>query len=206
MGGEPRFCLVSLALGPNHDQRWLKWFFRGLWKLANRTNTVLIGGDLSHSTRETHTDVMVCGAVPRGKALRRDGARPGDRIYVSGRLGKPWDRPIRPRLALGVKLRGLATSCMDLSDGLSLDLPRLCKASGVSARIDKVPIAKNSTIERALHGGEDYELLFTVPPGKSAPGGTSLIGVIVKGKPGKVEFEGKPLLARGYDHFGIAIK
>jgi thiamine-monophosphate kinase len=99
---------------------------------------------------------------------------------------------------------------MDLSDGLSLDLPRLCKASGVSARIDKVPIAKGSTIQRALHGGEDYELLFTLRPKNLAPAGTTRIGTIVAGKSGKVEFEGKPLEARGFDHFGdhfgIAIK
>jgi thiamine-monophosphate kinase len=204
MGGQPRFCLVSLALGPNHDERWLKSFFRGLLKLARRTNTVLAGGDLSHSNRETHTDVMVCGAVPRGTALRRDGARPGDLLYVSGRLGRPWDCPIRPRLALGVKLRGLATSCMDLSDGLSLDLQRLCKASGVSAQVDKVPVAKGATVDRALHGGEDYELLFTLPPGKRAPTGTTRIGTIVRGKTAEVWFEGKPLIPRGYDHFATS--
>jgi thiamine-monophosphate kinase len=201
MGGEPRFCLVSLSLGPNHDERWLKAFFRGLLKLARRTNTVLAGGDLSHSDRETHTDVMVCGALPRGTAIRRDGARPGDLLYVSGRLGKPWDRPIQPRIALGVKLRGVATSCMDLSDGLSLDLQRLCKASGVGAQVDKVPVAKGSTVERALHGGEDYELLFTLPPGKRAPTGTTQIGRITSGKAGLVLFKGAPLIARGYDHF-----
>jgi thiamine-monophosphate kinase len=206
MGGEPRFCLVSLSLGPNHDEGWLKHFFRGLLKLAKRTHTVLAGGDLSHSNLETHVDVTVCGSVPRGAALRRDGARPGDGLYVSGRLGKSWDRPIQPRLKLGVKLRGIATSCMDLSDGLSLDLQRLCKASGVSAQIEKLPVAKGSTVERALHGGEDYELLFTLPPGKRAPAGTTPIGSITRGSPGLVMFEGKPLAARGYDHFGIAIR
>ncbi len=201
MGGEPRFCLVSLAIGPNHDERWLKSFFQGLLRLAKRTNTVLAGGDLSHSNLETHTDVMVCGAVPKGTALRRDGARPGDSLYVSGRLGKPWDRPIQPRLALGVQLRGVATSCMDLSDGLSLDLQRLCKASGVAAHVDKVPIVKGATLERALHGGEDYELLFTLPPGKPTPAGTTRIGAIVKGKPGSLLLNGEALISLGYDHF-----
>ncbi len=204
MGGEPRFCLVSLALGPKQGEAWLKNFFRGLLKLARPTNTVLAGGDLSHSNREAHADVMVCGAVPSGAALRRDGARPGDLLYVSGRLGKPWDRPIQPRLALGVKLRGIATSCMDLSDGLSLDLPRLCQASGVGAEIETVPVTKGATLERALHGGEDYELLFTLPPNKRAPAGTTRIGTIVRRK--DVLFKGKPLKPAGYDHFGIAIK
>jgi thiamine-monophosphate kinase len=201
MGGDPRFCLVSLAVGPNHDERWIKGFFRGLLKLAKRTGTVLAGGDLAHSNLETHTDVMVCGAVPKGTALRRDGARPGDSLYVSGFLGKSWSRPIQPRLALGVKLRGLATSCMDLSDGLSLDLHRLCKASGVRANLDRLPVAKGSTVEQALHAGEDYELLFTIPPGKQPPAGSLRIGSVVRGKPGSVFLHGEPLPARGYDHF-----
>lgn len=204
MGGEPRFCLVSLATGPNQDEAWLKDFFRGLLRLAKRTNTVLAGGDLSRSHHEAHADVMVCGAVPRGSALRRDSARVGDAVHVSGRLGKAWDRPIQPRLALGQRLRGLATACMDLSDGLSLDLHRLCKASGVGAAIDRVPVVKGSTIERALHGGEDYELLFTLPAGKRAPAGTTRIGVITRSK--TVLFAGQPLAAKGYDHFGIAMR
>ena len=206
MGGEPRFCLVSLATGPNHNEIWMKSMFRGLLRLARRTNTVLAGGDLSHTLHDTHIEVMVCGAVPKGQALRRDGAQPGDAIYVSGRLGKPWDRPIQPRLALGQQLHGIATACMDLSDGLSLDLHRLCKASGVSAQIDRVPIATGSTEDRALHGGEDYELLFTLPANKVAPRGTTRIGTITKGSAGTVFYKNKPLEQRGYDHFGISIK
>lgn len=202
MGGEPRFCLVSLSSGPRHDESWLKEFFLGLLKLARRTKTVLAGGDLSRSKRETRAEVMVCGAVPRGMALRRDGARPGDAIYVSGRLGKSWDRPIQPRLALGLKLRGIASSCMDLSDGLSLDLHRLCKASGVGAQIIRVPVFNGATIERALHGGEDYELLFTLPSGKRTPPGTTRIGTILQGS--EVDFQGKPLAARGWDHFATS--
>lgn len=198
MGGEPRFCLVSLGLGPHHDEGWLKAFFRGLLRLAKRTNIVLAGGDLAHTKHETHVGVMVCGAVPRGKALRRDGARAGDLLYVSGPLGRPWDRPIQPRIALGAKLRGIATSCMDLSDGLSIDLARLCTASEVGADVDLVPAFKSASIERALHGGEDYELLFTIPPRKHPPAEAIRIGVITKGR---VLFQGKPLAPRGYDHF-----
>jgi thiamine-monophosphate kinase len=200
MGGEPRYCLVSLAVGTHHDETWIKNFFRGLLGLAKKTSTELVGGDLARSPHETHVNVMLCGAVPTGKALRRDGARVGDLLYVSGKLGKPWDRPIRPRLELGRRLRGLATSCMDISDGLSLDLHRLCEASGVGAEVDRVPVAKGSTVERALRAGEDYELLFTVPAGKRAPAGTTQIGRIVKGS-GRIYFEGKPLEPRGWDHF-----
>ncbi len=202
MGGEPRFCLVSLTLGPHHDEAWLKYFFLGLLKLARRTNTVLAGGDLSRSKHETRAEVMVCGGVPRRRALYREGAGVGDGIFVSGRLGRAWDRPIQPRIALGVQLRDVASSCMDLSDGLSLDLLRLCKASRVGAKITRVPIAKGSTLERALHGGEDYELLFTLPPGSRPLPGTSRIGTIVQGD--AVEFKGKPLAPRGYDHFATS--
>jgi thiamine-monophosphate kinase len=202
MGGEPRFCLVSLA-APG-DTKWIEMFYRGLLRLAKRTRTVLAGGDLAHSEK-IYCDVMVCGAIRRGRALRRDGARPGDALYVSGRLGKPWDRRIEPRLALGRSLVGRATSCMDLSDGLSIDLHRLCLASGVAAELDRVPVARGSTIEQALHGGEDYELLFTLPPGASVPRGsrvsTTRIGTIVKGRAGEVRYQGAPLQPLGYDHF-----
>ena len=197
MGGDPRFCLVALAAS---DTRWIEDFYRGLLRLAKRTNVTLAGGDLARDEK-FHCDVMVCGSAPRGKALRRDGARAGDSIFVSGRLGNLWDRRIQPRLALGRSLRGLATSCIDLSDGLSLDLHRLCTASGVAAEIDRVPVTRGSTEERALHGGEDYELLFTLPEGKKAPRGVTLIGRVVRGVAGQVHFQGRPLEPRGYDHF-----
>jgi thiamine-monophosphate kinase len=201
MGGDPRCCLVALAVPREKGERWIVSFFRGLLRLARRTHTVLAGGDLAHDTK-VRCDVMVCGAVPRGMALRRDGARPGQELYVSGALGRPWDRPIRPRLALGRKLLGRATSCMDISDGLALDLHRLCLASGVAARLDRVPVVKGSTLRRALHGGEDYELLFTLPAGAQPPRGAKRIGTITRGRPGSVQFAGERLPPRGYDHFG----
>ncbi len=144
---------------------------------------------------------MVCGSVPRDHALRRDGARAGDSLWVSGRLGKAWDRRIEPRLALGRLLVPRATACIDFSDGLSLDLHRMCIASGVAAEIDRVPVAKGSTVERALHGGDDYELLFTLPSGLAGPRGTTRIGRIVRGAAGAMQFEGRPLAPAGYDHF-----
>lgn len=199
MGGEPRFCTVALAV-PAKYEKWIEQFYAGLLRLAKRTRTALAGGDLAES-KKIYCDVMVCGAVPRGKAVRRDGARPGDELFVSGRLGKSWTRPIQPRLALGAALRGLATSCIDLSDGLSLDLHRLCLASGVAAQIDHVPVVKGSTLDRALHGGEDYELLFTLAPGRGAPRGTARIGRMVRGVRGQVKFKDRILAARGYDHF-----
>jgi thiamine-monophosphate kinase len=201
MGGEPRFCLVALAT-PDGREKWIEAFYRGLLRLAKRTGTALAGGDLAHSGNDkTHCDAMVCGAVKRGCALRRDGARHGDAIYVSGRLGKSWERRIEPRLALGKSLVGRATSCIDLSDGLSMDLHRLCLASRVAAEIDRVPVVRGASVERALHGGEDYELLFTMPAIARTPEGTSRIGTIVRGKAGSMMFEGRPLEPRGYDHF-----
>lgn len=200
MGGDPRFCLVSLAVPSERGDKFIDAFYRGLLSLARRTGTALAGGDLAHSDK-IYCDVMVCGSTARGQALRRSGARPGDLLYVSGRLGKPWGGRIQPRLALGQALRGRATSCMDLSDGLSLDLHRLCLESGVAAVVDRVPIVSGATLDRALHGGEDYELLFTLPPRKSSPRGTTLIGTIVKGPAGAVDFQGQPLAPLGYDHF-----
>ena len=220
MGGEPRFCLVSLALAPWCDAVWVKGFFRGLLLLAGRTGTVLAGGDLSHG-KQVACDVTACGAVPRGRALRRDGARAGDAIYVSGSLGgsalglatgwgQAWRRHLRPepRLALARFLRETvrATSAMDLSDGLSLDLARLCKASGLGAEIGQPPVWKGATLLQALHGGEDYELLFTAPPRQRVPAAfedvpLTRIGVMRRQNPGEVTIAGKPLAALGYDHF-----
>lgn len=204
MGGDPQFCLVSLALpgdaGGKWAEKWIDQFYRGLLSLAKRTGTALAGGHLARAEK-IFCDVIVCGSVPRGKALLRSGARSGDALYVSGRLGRPWDRRFEPRLALGRSLRGRATSCIDISDGLSLDLFRLCRASKVAAEVDRVPVARGASLERALHGGEDYELLFTMPEGREAPRGTTRIGTVVGGKPGAVRFRGEPVEPRGHDHF-----
>lgn len=221
MGAAPRVCFLSLALAPWVDSRWLNAFFRGFFRLAARTRTTLAGGDLAHAEKLA-CDIVVCGAVPRGRALRRDGARPGDGIYVSGQLGgsalglrtrrgRAWKCHLepQPRLELGRFLRERlhATSAMDLSDGLSLDLHRLALASGVAAELERHPPAfPGATVEDALHGGEDYELLFTLPPSARPPAGRrdiriTRIGTIRKGKPGLVRLLGRPLGPRGYDHF-----
>ena len=220
MGGDPRFCLVSLSLTPSTGERWLDEFYRGLLRLAARHSVALAGGDLARSAL-LGCDIVVCGAVPRGQALRRDGARAGDAVYVSGRLGRSalgletgrgtaWKRHLRPepRLALGRYLREKlrATAAMDLSDGLSLDLQRLCLASGVAADIFDPPRFRGASLEQALHGGEDYELLFTLSPRTSPPAqfeGLRLtrIGVVRKGRAGEVRLDGRPLRPLGYDHF-----
>jgi thiamine-monophosphate kinase len=224
MGGAPRFCLLSLAVPRWADQAWVDGFYRGFLKLARQTATPLAGGDLALA-EQLACDVVVCGAVPKGGALLRSGAMPGNGIYVSGKLGgsalglatgngRAWKRHLRPepRLALGRFLRERlhATAAMDLSDGLSLDLSRMCTASRVFASIEPPPVFPGATLDQALHGGEDYELLFTLPPGSRPPAsfeGVPLtrIGVTTKVRrgdpPGKILLEGKPLPPLGFDHF-----
>jgi thiamine-monophosphate kinase len=219
MGGEARFCLLSLAIAPWVDQRWIDEFYRGLLALANASGTALIGGDLARAER-VMCDIVVAGVVPRGTALRRDRARAGDGIYVSGRLGgsalglatgrgRAWARHLRPvpRLALGQFLRETvkANAAMDLSDGLSLDLARLASASGLCAQISAPPIFPGATLAQALHGGEDYELLFTAGAKVQVPAefqglGLTRIGSMRQGRAGAVELEGAPLEPLGYDH------
>ena len=120
----------------------------------------------------------------------------------AGQLTLPEPLP-EPRLGLGRKLRGRATACIDLSDGLALDLHRLCRASGTSARLDGVlPCAPGATLEQALFGGEDYELLCTLPAGAKPPRGLERIGVMTKGRgPGEIRFAGYRLEPRGWDPF-----
>jgi thiamine-monophosphate kinase len=199
MGSEPVFCLVALAVPGELAGRWLNDFYKGLLHLADKHKITLAGGDLSKADTVI-ADVMCCGRVPRGRALLRSGAKPGDGIFVTGRLGKPKRLP-EPRLSEGIALRAFASAAMDLSDGLSLDLHRLCLESGVAAELDssKIPIARGSTLEKALHYGEDYELLFTASA--VALEGTC-IGVIRKGKPGQVHLDGRILKPKGWDHFG----
>jgi thiamine-monophosphate kinase len=220
MGSEPLFCLVSLALPASLGERWVDGFYRGLLRLASRWRIALAGGDLARFDHVV-ADVMCCGEVPRGKALERGGARPGHCIYVTGELGgsarglstrkgMAWKRHLRPepRIAAGLLLRGLrASSCMDLSDGLALDLHRLCRESGVTANLTgTVPIARGASLDDALYGGEDYELVFTAPPKVKIPGelGTlrvTEIGEIATGRPGRVTWAGDVLQPKGFDHF-----
>jgi thiamine-monophosphate kinase len=201
MGGVPVCFLMSLALPAPLAGRWLDKFLRGVGRAATRFACSLVGGD---TTRHRHVliSTTVVGQVPRGRALLRSGARAGDLLFVSGYLGQA-EAGLRllhklrknsaasnsslkkhlypePRLALGRWLaeRRIASSTMDLSDGLSTDLPRLCAASSVGATIDaaKLPVSRLSENPRlkhldahdlALHGGDDYELLFTVPARKA---------------------------------------
>ena len=202
MGAAPRWFLVSLSLSEWATPQWVRRFYQGMGKLARRFDCELVGGDLSHSKQLT-VDIVALGAAPRGTALRRSTAKPGDGIYVSGALGGQPFLP-EPRVPLGRFLRTRATACMDLSDGLSIDLHRLCLESGVAACIDRpLPVVHGATLDDALHRGEDYELLFTsrrrLTTYKKLP--LTRVGTIEAGRPGRVTFFGLPLKPQGYDHF-----
>jgi thiamine-monophosphate kinase len=221
MGAVPRFCLLSLAVPPQTAPAFIDRVFKGLSELADRTKCPLAGGDLAVAPILI-CDIMACGSVERGSALTRAGARPGHGIWVSGKLGgsalglltnrgAAWRKHLHPepRLALGRMLRKKASAAMDLSDGLSLDLARLCRESGVAAEIGNPPAFRGATREQALHGGEDYELLFTAPAATKIPKifetlPLTRIGTIAKGTPGMVRLNGEPLAALGYDHFANA--
>jgi thiamine-monophosphate kinase len=191
MGGKPQCFLLSLALPPSLTGRWLKEFLRGLRRASRALGCELAGGDTTRRD-EVLISVTVVGEVRRGRAILRSGARPGDLLFVSGTLGeadlglrqlrrmrsvsKPTNAALRrhlyphPRLELGQWLaeKRVASAMMDVSDGLSTDLARLCEASGVGARVDadSLPVTALTRIGDArvlaLHGGDDYELLFAV--------------------------------------------
>jgi thiamine-monophosphate kinase len=242
MGGTPRYALISLAASRHTGRAWMEGFFEGLFALARRFAVVVIGGDTAVVNSPCAVDVIVAGDIPRGRALRRSGAQPGDRIFVSGRLGmaalglrlllsradgrKPVERAAlrahlfpQPQCTLGRFLseHRLASALMDLSDGLSIDLRRLCGASGVGASLfaNRLPVPPipdaEDALRLALHGGEDYQLLFTVPAAKSSKvprhyGRIPLqcIGEIRDSKGiGLVTSDGRmlPVEPHGYDHF-----
>jgi len=221
MGAVPRFCLLSLAIPTETPQRFLDGIFSGLLNLSDAVKCPLAGGDLAAAPLIV-CDIVVCGSVPRGQALTRSGAQPGDGIWASGKLGgssfgfvsqtgAAWRKHLRPepRLEIGLKLRKKASAAMDLSDGLSLDLSRLCRESGVAAEIEEPPIFRGANLQQALHGGEDYELLFTASRNTKIPASiagiaVTRLGTIVKGTPGEVRLNGVLLPPLGYDHFATA--
>lgn len=229
MGARPVAAFLSLALPRGFDQAWLAGFLRGWEALAAEFGVELAGGDTGEAAGDgVLADVVVIGTIERMKSMRRSGARIGDQIFVTGTLGgsnaeleamrkgRPWAFAIRPqsfpvpRIAAGMALvkRELATACMDLSDGLSTDLRRLCEASKVRAIVDRtaLPLGEGATVEQALHGGEDYELLFTAMAGVKMPkqiAGVAItrIGTMVGGAGMLVEVAGGgELAAGGWEH------
>lgn len=190
MGATPAWCTLSLSL-PEGDALWVERFLDGFLALARDHDVALVGGDTTRGPMSVC--VTVHGVVEEGRALRRDGARVGDDLWISGTLGdaaaalSQWraggaaepflrarlDRPT-PRIALGAALAGIATACIDVSDGLLADLGHLCIASGVGAevRLDALPASPALAAlftDETRHvlqagGGDDYELCFTAAP------------------------------------------
>jgi thiamine-monophosphate kinase len=252
MGARPLAAFVSLGLPPTlinpgrAGASWMSRFYDGLLSLAKSSGVSLAGGDLAESPTAL-ADIVLVGAVPRGKALLRSGAQPGDAIYITGTLGasaaglaRMADRAIplkpdarlqipsswvpmlqahlypQPRLRQGAWLRTHATasSAIDLSDGLSTDLAHICQESRVAAELDSaaIPLGPGAILDQALNGGEDYELLFTAPPGRRVPAriaGVPLthIGRIVRPRRGRPAMTlltptgSRPLEPRGWQHF-----
>lgn len=189
MGAAPAWATLALTL-PRAGEAWLEGFAAGFFELADEFDVALIGGDVTRGPLTI--TVTVHGFVPAGSALRRDAARPGDCIFVTGELGgaaaglaaytgaaSQRDRYLypRPRAAEGQALRGLARAAIDISDGLLADLAHIAAASGVGARIElaRVPrdpalagLDENASFEMALGGGDDYELCFTIERGRVA--------------------------------------
>jgi thiamine-monophosphate kinase len=247
MGARPRWALLALAL-PDNDERWLAAFARGLFALAGEHDVALVGGDTTRGPR--NLCLTIAGEAPAGTAVRRRGAQAGDDVWVSGTLGDAMlalaaldkrtlldeealarlrarlERP-QPRVALGLALRGVAASMLDVSDGLTGDLGHILDASGVGARIDvdRVPCVPELALrlrgpERALAlacllaGGDDYELCFTArnarrgeveAAAQRAGVPVTRIGKVTPPGTGLVirDEQGVPLatLPRAFDHF-----
>ena len=240
MGAAPAWCTLAMTL-PQADADWLDAFADGFFELADAHAVALAGGDTTRGPLSL--TITAFGQVPAGQALRRDGARPGDEVWVSGSLGDAagalaqWqargpasaklrhrlDRPT-PRVAAGLALRGLASACVDLSDGLLADLGHVLAASGCAATLDLGRLPTTRTLaehfderrrwELQLAGGDDYELCFTAPPqaalaieqALAAAGETAtVIGQLHAGHGLSLrtpEGEAWTAPARGYEHFG----
>ncbi len=234
MGGIPRWAFLSLALPPDLPQSWVDKFITGLLKLAARFSVSLAGGDTAQSPGGILADIVVLGSVPAGKAVLRSGARPGDFIYVTGTLGsavaalnqlrdgknlRPRSHPEHfypgPRVAVGQVLREkkLASAMIDISDGLSTDLGHICEESGTGAVVyaEALPAAIGKDgLTLALHGGDEYELLFTAPSRREIPkqiAGVPVtrIGEVLRGKQmtlATADGKTQPLEPAGWEHFG----
>lgn len=175
MGGVPRWALVTVLTPPDKPVRYWTTFYRGLGKTAREFQLGIVGGEISRS-RQAAISVAMIGELPENRYITRMGGRAGDRIFVTGRLGGSFASrrhlTFTPRLKEGQWLASqrIATAMMDLSDGLGSDLPRLARLSrcGYSIVPESLPRHRGCSVEQAIRDGEDYELLFTVPPRRVA--------------------------------------
>jgi thiamine-monophosphate kinase len=255
MGGSPRFGLVSIGIPPDVDTSWVMELYGGIREAAGEYGVAVIGGDTNRAGKVV-LSVTVVGTVARNHAVTRSGARPGDRLVVTGSLGaaagglrlaqadphevrealaSDWGRRLvqahlRPVARVGeaqTLASAGATAMIDISDGLALDLSRLCAESGVGATVvlSEVPVADGledlaktfdetiDPLDLALHGGEDYELLAALPSeavqdaaerlGERFGTGLSTIGPVTEEGLRAVSEDGteQPLEPKGWDHF-----
>jgi thiamine-monophosphate kinase len=191
MGAEPLGYLMTIALTPGTEEAWLAAFTAGLAADQAEFGLHVLGGDTVSTPGPLSLSLTILGHAPPGAALTRAGARPGDDLWVSGRIGDGWlglraargeiadpdgrlarrYRLPEPRLALGLALRGLARACMDVSDGLLQDAGHLARAGGCAVGIEaaRIPVSEATAPIAALaSGGDDYELLFAAAPGDRA--------------------------------------
>ena len=227
MGATPLCYFLTLMLPKHTDENFISRFTQGLSDDQRTYNLSLAGGDTISTHAPFTCAITAHGLVPQGQALRRSGAKPGDAIYVSGTLGdsalglkfpenaylkKRYQLP-QPRLSLGESLRGIATSCMDISDGLLQDLTHICRASNVGAEIhlEQLPLSmdaralieKDKTLWPLIYaGGDDYELLFTAPEGHVFGNNVAKIGTIHIGNDVKLRHHDAEIMPRklGYNH------
>jgi len=236
MGGEPVAAFLSLAVSGDVPQKWVDQFLKGLLALARKFNVPLAGGDTAQAVDGIQADIVVVGSVPKGTAVLRSGAKPGDHIYVTGdlggsaavldrlrasrSLGAESSRHFRPLARVGVgqwlHQHKIPSAMIDISDGLSTDLEHICEESGVGAEIDSsaIPLARvgrgkaqSVALEFALHGGDDYELLFTssklVPPKVEGVPITRIGRTTRKEGMHLIDADGRKqvLDAKGWEHF-----
>jgi len=223
MGAEPCWATLALTL-PEINAAWLKEFCAGFFTLLKQYNMQLIGGDTTRGPLSLTAQVY--GFLPKNKALRRSGAKPGDLIYVTGYLGdaglglqlpekyflQKLNRPI-PRIKEGIALRDIASAAIDISDGPAADLGHILEQSNVGATIytDDIPlskelltaVSKEQAIKLALSAGDDYELCFTAPQQRAVHIPCSKIGIIEEKLGLRIlDHTGNPVILeqKGYEH------
>ena len=202
MGGEPLWAVMTLA-AENKSQQYLERFMKGVSEECSKYGTALCGGDISSLKSEgLLTTLTLAGRVPRGQAVMRSTARPGDTLYVTGEVGNSFlsehHLDFTPRLDLGAFLRRSATAALDISDGLLLDARRLAESSKTDIRVDieKIPLRQGAKLPEALSDGEDYELLFCGREGLPFPA----VGKVLPGT-GKLIVPGlKEVDSYGFEH------
>jgi thiamine-monophosphate kinase len=201
MGGTPRYAVVSLGLRPSTPVRWVRQLYTGLHAAAGQFGCQIVGGDTAHVRREQFIVVTLLGHAAR--PVRRSGAKPGDLVFVTGKLGGSFRSgkhlTFTPRITEGRQIARYAHAMLDLSDGLASDLDRLREASRVGFDISAAKIP--GKLPGALTDGEDFELLFTCAPRHAGKYRKKYyeIGRVIR-RP-VLLLDGQPLRVHGYDHF-----